>query len=397
MLCSNCIVYARELDKQEKEAGNDKHLRPFQAKPVTQQEHAMVSDSQESQASQHEVENSVVEDDNSNPRKTQRLLPKGRADEQGHDIGVVEEASTAKPSNIVTADPSLAGDDGLEEDSGQAETDVEEDDQEDDDDEYLQDELGQEELPQPAAQLGKSNSSKAIVLDALSPQDMDPAPLRSLKSIGKKYHENKSTQLSCDVSGVHIPTLTASQPTVRSPSTGNSLYSSTARSAKRTALDAGSLNQPPFDAKRQRITQKVADELQNSVEYRLRPNQIQKDWEGVFKVLQDVVIYLFNDAQVDTRQHVSLVQRTELNPSLKRLYHRVLGTDMWRISAMQDAGLLTAYHFLMALVGSIVYEVLGREEMEPWLLGQKDERTVYLQKVLEAQSKCVGDAQRLHT
>lgn len=42
----------------------------------------------------------------------------------------------------------------------------------------------------------------------------------------------------------------------------------------------------------------------------------------------------------------------------------------------------------MALVGSIVYEVLHKEETEPWLLGSKDERTVYLQRVLKAQGKC---------
>lgn len=295
----------------------------------------------------------MVEDDDFNPRKkvaavAQRILPRSRADEQGHDTRVVVEASAVKPSKIMTKNPPIASDDGMEEDNGQAETDSEpsEEDEEgeEDEDEYSKDELGQEELPQAAAQLGGFNSPGTVVLDALSPQDMDPAPLRSLKSIAEKYHENKSTQpSSCDVSGIHNPVLTASQPNVRSLSGVNNLYSSTARPAKRTALDAGSLTQS-FDPKRQRITQKVADELQNSVEYRLRPSQIQKDWEGVFKLLQDAVVFCFNDAKANTRQHVSLVPRTELDSCLKGLYQGVLGNDMWRVSAMHNAGLLTAYH-----------------------------------------------------
>lgn len=232
-----------------------------------------------------------------------------------------------------------------------------------------EDELGQEESLQQAHQPRTIYNPVVSTARSVSPRDQDPAPLRSLKSIPGNYHERRSAQSTTILISEPGDTITVSSQSRQRGS-----------NKRRSHTDDYDPIQDSSNAKRQRTSQTLADELQNDIGYRLRPSQIQKEWGGVFKLLQDTIIFYCNDVGADVIQKLQLVPRTERNRSLNKLYRRVLGSSEWRVSAMQNAGLLPAYHFLMSLIGCVIYEVMQDGGRQPWLIKSNDERTPYLQK-----------------
>jgi len=220
-----------------------------------------------------------------------------------------------------------------------------------------------------------------VVIDISSPQDHDPAPLRSLKEITKKHYQPSSSV------NKHV-TMVSSRTSDASSLAVNHYEPPSSVTLKRMAPDAAdNYGQGSSQYKRSRNSQKVADELENSVEHRMRPSQIQAKWEHVFRLVQNATASFFTQSNADAIQYVKLVQPQARSEQLAKLYNQILGVDNWRISFMQHAGLLKAYHVLMALVGCIIYEVALCEARDPWLVHSQDEKMPYLVKVLEAQGE----------
>jgi hypothetical protein len=114
--------------------------------------------------------------------------------------------------------------------------------------------------------------------------------------------------------------------------------------------------------------QRQFDEQQNTIEFRMRPSQIQKAREKIWKLIEDTALHLFTIAGCDAAKSVSLVPFGELGSQLGRLYHGVF-EDPYRMIEFESEGSLSGYHVLLALLGRINLEVLKEESPSALLAG----------------------------
>lgn len=117
--------------------------------------------------------------------------------------------------------------------------------------------------------------------------------------------------------------------------------------------DTSGLPRPFTDVKRQHMLQSIADEKQNTVEHRMRKNQLQKEWDKLLSLIQETVMMFFLSAGIDLAKKVDFVPIEDRDPKLASLYREILGADEWALFDLEHKGALH-YHVLMSLVGCVV-------------------------------------------
>jgi hypothetical protein len=121
------------------------------------------------------------------------------------------------------------------------------------------------------------------------------------------------------------------------------------RSHDDTATEYASTRvQPTSEVSRSVKRQRQFDEQQNTIEFRMRPSQIQKAREKIWKLIEDTALHLFTVAGCDAAKSVSLVPFGELGSQPGRLYHGVF-EDPYRMIEFESEGSLSGYHVLLAL------------------------------------------------